>query len=158
MATFRNIPFKHLSNNLLLPGTLLPYISKSYINHRYPKYNNFTPMIYKFSTFNGLLQSLDNGATLREKLDMLQVTDAGNSIYFRDISDNASDRIALLRVWFNYTPLYKQLEFISIYELSNSIDNMSMSKYYSTINNNKVYPDFDPANTSVFITNIQNLF
>ena len=135
------------------------------------KYNNFTPHIYIFSSYDRLLESLDTHNKLKLKLELLdetitmpnkiRISDIKNQIYCRDISTN-SDTIILSRMWFIYKPVYEQLEFISIYELANNIKKpqywKQMNKYYRIINDNKVYPNFNANDTTTFLNNIQNLY
>ena len=180
LTSFKNIPFKHISNEIIFPNTLIPYISKWYINRDNQddrKYNNFSPHIYIFSSYNRLLESLDTHNKLKSQSQMEllyetiampnknKISDIKNQIYYRDISSgSAIDNmpIILSRFWFKYTPVNKQIEFISIYELANNIAKKQyyyqMNRYYKTINDNKVYPNFDATDTKTFITNIQNLY
>ena len=180
LTSFKNIPFKHISNEIILPNTLIPNISKWYINRDNQddrKYNNFSPHIYIFSSYNRLLESLDTHNKLKSQSQMEllyetiampnknKISDIKNQIYYRDISSGSAiydTPIILSRYWFKYTPVNKQIEFISIYELANNIAKKQyyyqMNRYYKTINDNKVYPNFDATDTKTFITNIQNLY
>jgi len=178
LTSFKHIPFKHISNEIIFPNSLIPNIRNWYINYNNQyerKYNNFTPHIYIFPSYDRLLESLDTHNKLKTQLELLdetinmpnkiRISDIKNQIYCRDISsESANDNIPIIlgRFWFKYTPVHEQIEFISIYELANNIKKTQywkqMNKYYRIINDNKVYPNFDATDTKPFITNIQNLY
>ena len=182
LTSFKHIPFKHISNEIIFPKGLISKISKLYINHNKQddrKYNNFTPHIYIFSSYDRLLESLDTRNKLSSQLEFVNETitipnkiiigDIKNQIYCRDISSKSESEstidnmpIILSRFWFKYTHVHEQIEFISIYELANNINKpqywKQMNKYYRIINDNKVYPNFNDNDTKTFLTNIQNLY
>lgn len=159
--SYRAIPFKHVANGMkLLPNTVLPYINKWYINNPHSqRCSNFTPIIFVYPTFTAMIES----HSLKRKQEA-HVNSINNTVYFRNISTPTPpySQNFLLRVWFQYRPREKHLDFISIYELTNDIDSRlhykHMSRYYSTINDNKLYPDFNPENLNTFITDLQKLF
>lgn len=183
IAFYKHIQFKHISNELLLPNTLLSYINKFYINHPNnilytSKYNNLTPIIYKFSSLGNLLSTLDNKDNIKKQISKITNTitlknqfdhhNITNQIYYRNIS-TFPDTMIIIRIWFNYNPGYCHLEFISIYEQANNIDNpecrKNMMKYWSIINNNTVCPYFNQnmdmdmdKNNQVFIKQLQELY
>lgn len=183
MAFYKHIQFKHISNELLLPNTLLSYINKYYINYpnnirnpNYSKYNNLTPIMYKFNSLGNLLTTLDNKDTTNKQISNITNTitlinqfdhrNITNQIYYRNIS-TIPDTMIIGRIWFNYNQGYCHLEFISIYEQTNNIDNpecrKNMMKYWSVINNNKVYPDFNSnmdmdKNKQLFLKHLQELY
>lgn len=172
MAFYKHIQFKYITNELLLPNSVLTYINKFYINNPNNKYNNLSPIMCQFKSIGNLLTTLDNKdkinkqifnisetITLQNRIDHQNIT---NQLYYRNIS-TIPDTMIISRIWFKYTPVYCNLDFISIYELANNIDNpkyrINMTKYWSIINNNTVYPDFNTnLDKQQFLKQLQELY
>ena len=66
------------------------------------------------------------------------------------------------RFWFKYFQYHERINFISIYEITDNIINpknyKEMNKYWRAINNNKVYPRFNPNTNNQFILQLQDLY
>lgn len=183
---YKHIPFKSITNKLLLnkvilPTNILPYIEDQYFNNHYIDYrknNNYSPILYTFPNFNELIRSSaiinNNKKTISPQLGIhfqqdynlilpKGVNKIQNQIYYRNIS-NSHNTMILGRFWFKYIQSDGNINFVSIYEITDNIQNVkdkNMNKYWRAINTNKVFPKFDKHNENditTFIKNIQDLY
>jgi hypothetical protein len=186
---YKHIPFKYITNKIILPKSLISYVNTNYIDPPHNKHNNYVPIIYTFPSLTIFRANLgiipdansnqnttlpnkpDTNASLiyykkpeKYTIDTIlsnQFDTINNVIYCRNIQ-NSIDTMILGRIWFKYIQEYNKINFVSIYECVNNIDNPNhyreMSKYWRKINNNKIYPDFESNTTNMFLSELQELY